>query len=143
MLTIKRGIIHIAVWVLACAVFSGPAFAGGVVIITNKSIPAGAVDIETVKKIYSGHVTKLNNNQTLVVTVMEGADIHKEFLKEYVNKTEAQFKTTWKKMVFTGEAPYPKVFKDMQSLIDFVSKTNGAIGYVDTSVKTEGVNVVK
>jgi ABC-type phosphate transport system substrate-binding protein len=143
MLTIKRCIIHIAAIFIAGVFFALPSFAGGVVIITNKSIPAGTVDIDMVKKIYSGHVTKLKNNQTLVVTVMDGDDIHKEFLKQYVDKTESQFKTTWKKLVFTGEAPFPKVFKDMQSLIDFVSKTDGAIGYVDTSAKIDGVNVVK
>lgn len=141
----SRKIIYLLVLMvfIFISAFSDVVHAGGVVIITNKSIPTGALDAEAVKKIYSGHVTKLKDNQTLVVTVMEGSDFHKDFLKEYVNKSESQFKTTWKKMVFTGEGTYPKEFKDMQSLIDYVSKTNGAIGYVDTSAKIEGVNVVK
>lgn len=129
--------------VLALLAISSMVYAGGVVVVTNKNVSAGAVNADTIKKIYTGYITKWPDNQTIVVAVMERSDSHKEFLKTYVNKSEAQFSASWKKMMFTGQASYPKNFDSAQSLVDFVAKTPGAIGYVDSAAKTDGVNTVK
>lgn len=139
----KRNISVLVALVFVWLAVSSMVYAGGVVVVTNKGVPTGSVNAEMIKKIYSGHVTKWPDNQAIVVSVMEGSDAHKEFLKTYVNKSEAQFSSTWKKMMFTGQASYPKNFNSAQSLVDFVAKTPGAIGYVDAAAKTDGVNVVK
>lgn len=127
------------VWLVASAAVQ----AGGVVVVTHKGVAGGTVNAEMIKKIYSGHITKWPNNQAIVVTIMENTDTHRDFLKTYVNKNESQFSSTWKKMMFTGQASYPKNFDNAQSLVEFVTKTPGAIGYVDSSAKTDGVNQVK
>lgn len=117
--------------------------AGEVVVITHKNVSSGSVNADVVKKIYSGHMTKWPDNQAIVVSVMEGSDVHKDFLKTYVNKSESQFSAAWKKMMFTGQASYPKNFASAQSIVDFVAKTPGAIGYVDAGAKTDNVNTIK
>jgi ABC-type phosphate transport system substrate-binding protein len=119
------------------------ASAGEVVIVTNKGVPQGAVNAEAIKKIYSGYMFKWPDNQTIALAVMEKTEAHGDFLKSYVGKTESQFSTTWKKMVFSGQASYPKQFDSAQSLVDYVKKTPGAIGYVEKGANTDGVNVVK
>jgi len=139
----KKCISVIAASFFAWLAVSGTVLAGGVVVVTNKGVASGSVNAEMIKKIYSGHVTKWPDNQVIVVSIIEGSDTHKEFLKTYVNKSDAQFSSTWKKMMFTGQASYPKNFNSAQSLVDFVAKTPGAIGYVDAEAKTDGVNVVK
>lgn len=139
----KKSLSVLVTSVFAWLAISSMVYAGGVVVVTNKGVASGSVNAEMIKKIYSGHVTKWPDNQAIVVSVMEGSDAHKEFLKTYVNKSDSQFSSTWKKMMFTGQASYPKNFDSAQSLVDFVAKTPGAIGYVDAGTKTDGVNVVK
>lgn len=117
--------------------------AGDVVVITHKGVAQSSVNTDAVKKIYSGYMSKWPDNQTIVLTVMEKSDAHKDFLKSYVGKTESQFSSTWKKMMFSGQGSYPKQFENAQSLVDFVEKTPGAIGYVEKGAKTDGVNVIK
>lgn len=138
----KKSLSVLLTSVFTLLAISSMVYAGGVVV-TNKNVSAGAVNADTIKKIYSGHITKWPDNQAIVVAMMEGSDSHKEFLKTYVNKSESQFSAAWKKMMFTGQASYPKSFDSVQSLIDFVAKTPGAIGYVDSAAKTDGVNTVK
>jgi ABC-type phosphate transport system substrate-binding protein len=139
----KKSLSVLVALVFAWLAISSIVYADGVVVVTNKGVAAGVVKAEMIKKIYSGHVTKWPDNQAIIVSVMEGSDAHKEFLKTYVNKSDAQFSSTWKKMMFTGQASYPKNFNNAQSLVDFVAKTPGAIGYVDAEAKTDEVNVVK
>jgi len=132
----------LAACILTVAV-AGFADAGDVVVITHKGVSQSSVNTDVVKKIYSGYMTKWPDNQTIVLTVIEKSDAHKDFLKSYVGKTESQFSNTWKKMMFSGQGSYPKQFDNAQSLVDFVEKTPGAIGYVEKGAKTDGVNVVK
>jgi len=73
---------------------------------------------------------------------LDGLDANKAFLKEFVKKSPSQFKLTWKKMMFTGKGNPPKKFKDMKSLVEFVEKTDGAIGYITPDMKSDGIKVV-
>ncbi len=118
------------------------AFADGLIIISNKKIAETSLTRDDVKKIYSGKKTKWGNNETIVVTVLDGSDAHKAFLKEFVKKSPTQFKLTWKKMMFTGKGTPPKKFKDMKSLVEFVEKTDGAIGYITPDMKSDGIKVI-
>lgn len=117
--------------------------AEGIVVIVNKNIPPDSINAEKVKEIYSGRMVKWPNNQPIVLSAIEGTEIHKEFLNKYIKKTESQFSNTWKKMIFTGQGSYPKIFTNSQAVADFVSKTENAIGYVDVGTNTDHVNVVK
>ena len=116
-------------------------FAENPVVITNKSVASGSVDIDTIKKIYSGYTTSWPDGSRIIVTIMEKSPVHDVFLKIYVGKSENQFKATWKKLMFTGKGKYPRNFDSADKLIEFVKSTPGAIGYVDTSINTTDVSV--
>lgn len=118
-------------------------FAEGAFVITNSKIATGTVDADTVKKIYSGYITKWPDGTRIVVAVMENAPFHEDFLKTYVGKTKTQFKATWKKLMFTGKGKYPTNFDTVKDLVDFVAATDGAIGYVNEGAKPQGVSIQK
>lgn len=43
--------------------------------------------------------------------------------------------------MFSGKGQYPKQFDMVSDLIDFVSKTDGAIGYVNADANPQGVTI--
>jgi ABC-type phosphate transport system substrate-binding protein len=45
-------------------------------------------------------------------------------------------------MVFTGKGQKPKAFKTDEELIQFVSETSGAIGYVSADVTIKNVKTI-
>ena len=112
-------------------------------VITHSSIAPGSVDADAVKKIYSGNMTKWPDGSRIIVATMDKAPFHEEFLKTYVGKTPSQFTATWKKLMFTGKGKMPTNFDTAKDLIDFVTKTQGAIGYVNAGSNPQGISVQK
>ncbi len=53
-------------------------------------------------------------------------------MKNYVGKSFDQFNNYWKQQVFTGNGQMPKAFDNVKDLVDYVSKTDGAVGYLSS-----------
>ncbi len=123
--------------------FFSNASADDVVIITNKSAPDSALEKKEIKKIYSGHKTKWSNNEAIILTILKDSDLHQKFLKEYVQKTPSQFQRTWRKMVFTGKGRQPIEMESLEKMIEFVSNTKGAIGYIPSDASSEKVIIIR
>ncbi len=124
-------------------VFSNTVSAADVIIILNNNVKASDINKSIVKKIYSGYKTKWDNNDSIDLTVMLKSELHEKFLKKYVKKTPSQFKMTWRQMMFTGKGSQPKNFKTIKEVVEYVSKNEGAIGYVSADVPADNVKVIK
>lgn len=118
-------------------------FAGDVVVITHPDTAPGTVDADTIKKIYSGNVTRWPDGSRINLTMIENAPFHEDFLKTYVGKTKSQFQATWKKLMFTGKGKYPMSFNSAEELIDHISNNKGTIGYVSAGADVSKVSVQK
>jgi hypothetical protein len=49
----------------------------------------------------------------------------------------------WDKKLYTGGKTPPRLFKTPKQLIDFVTQTSGAIGFIDNSSPAKDVVVVE
>ncbi|HLP48391.1 MAG TPA: hypothetical protein VK469_20795 [Candidatus Kapabacteria bacterium] len=102
----------------------------GLKIITNPGAQVLELKKKDIRDIYTGVKKMWDSGGKVIIAIMEGSKLHKQFLEEYVNKTPIQFRNYWREKVFTGEGENPKTFKTEQDLIDFVANTRGAIGYI-------------
>ncbi|MFH2066124.1 MAG: substrate-binding domain-containing protein [Pseudomonadota bacterium] len=139
----KKVLIFILSFVSLCVFFVTPTFAK-VLIIANNSVPQESLNKEELQNIFLGKMAKWSDNTSIYFVTSE-TDAHEDFLKMYINRSSSQFRNYWRKMVFTGKGQKPKAFKTDEELIQFVSETSGAIGYVGsdaalTNVKTITVN---
>jgi ABC-type phosphate transport system substrate-binding protein len=144
----KFNSLFIAIAILIVTFFFCPAivvntFADDVVIICNKGVSDTSLSKDDIKNIYLGKKSSWSDNTKITFVTLSDSDIQKSFLKEYINKTPSQFNTYWKKLVFTGKGKMPKSFDSDADLIDFVSKTDGALGYVSASSESDDVKVIK
>jgi len=117
-------------------VFSGaaflnvsPALAGDVMIVCNSNVPED-LSSQEIRDIYLGNKTMWPSGKTVFFVTLDDSDIHAEFLDMYVHKTPAQINKYWKTKIYTGRGKPPMEFDDPQKLMDYVSKTDGAIGYL-------------
>jgi hypothetical protein len=55
---------------------------------------------------------------------------HEVFLKNHVGESPEEFRTQWRKEIFTGQGSMPKAFDSESDLIEYVAATPGAVGYV-------------
>ncbi len=134
----KKAIIFI---VFLTAMLAGPAGAD-IVLISNNTVITDSVTKDQVKKIFLGDMTKWSEGTSIKFVIMNKSDVHKEFVKQYTRKSTSQFQRYWKHQVFTGKGSIPKSFNTESELIDYVAKTEGAIGYVSSKPTNDSIKVI-
>jgi ABC-type phosphate transport system substrate-binding protein len=110
-------------------------------IIVNPALPLAALDDEALKDIYLGRKTAWDDGTRVVVVVLKEGISHDHLLQR-LNKSAAQFLTGWKKLVFTGKGTMPELVESEDALVALVSKTPGAIGYIDKGRLKDGVKAL-
>ena len=127
---------------LAGLLWRGDAAAQEIVVIAHKGL-ATSLSKEEIKQIFLGQKTRWDDNSVIRFVIYAEENIYAAFLKDYIKKTPFQFNNYWKKQVFTGKGIMPKMFKDPQKVVEFVSKTEGAISFGNfQDIGTDFVNII-
>lgn len=100
-----------------------------VYVFVNQDVPEEAMARTQLKSIYLGKKDRWSNNQQVTFTTLNQGPCQEVFIREYVKKSPFQFQNYWKKQVFTGMGQPPRKFDSPAALIDYVSRTTGAIGF--------------
>lgn len=129
--------------VLLCflTILVNTAGAAEVVIIVNQKSPVDALNGNDVKNIFLGKTSHWPDNSKIHFALLRG-EIHKNFLKQFVGRTESQYNNYWKKMLFTGKGSKPKSYADEEEMLKYVRETAGAIGYVSAGTPTKEIKIV-
>jgi ABC-type phosphate transport system substrate-binding protein len=116
--------------------------AGDVVLIGNLSIRESTLSQKDINYIFLGKKSNWDDGTKIKIAVQTDKNLHKLFLKKYIGKSPTQFATYWKKMVFTGKGSSPLAHDNNRKMINFVSETKGAIGYVSTDSNLDNVKTI-
>lgn len=104
--------------------------AADIIVVANKNVPESQLTKEEVKAIFLGEKTKWSNDSKVSFVVLKTPEAQEKFMKDFVGKTPSQFNNFWKQQVFTGKGKIPESFDNVKDLVDFVAKTDGAVGYL-------------
>jgi len=104
--------------------------AGDIVIVANENVPVSNLAIDDIRQIFLGRKTTWENGAKIIFVVQDGTDAGESFLKTYIMKNAYQYDIYWRKQVFTGRGKPPKSFSSDQELVQFVSQTPNAIGFM-------------
>lgn len=111
------------------------AYAADVVVISN---PGTTITVGEVKDIFLGE--KQFAGGTKLVPV-DNAALQESFLSKYMNMAGDKYNSIWTKKSFRDGLTPPAVKSGDAEVIDYVKRTNGAVGYVSSA--PPGVNVAK
>jgi ABC-type phosphate transport system substrate-binding protein len=128
--------------VLTLIIVSTTSAAGDIVIVANPEAGVDSLSKSDLESIMLGKKKKWDSGTKIKIAILKAGDTHEAFTKEYTGKTASQFKSYWKKLVFTGEGIQPKSFKTEDELVAYVAKTKGAVGYISSGTGTDGVTSV-
>jgi ABC-type phosphate transport system substrate-binding protein len=126
--------------ILAIALLIAGAAAEDTVIV-NPALQLTALDEDALKDIYLGKKTSWDDGSRVVVVVLKEGPSHDHLLQR-LNKSSPQFLTGWKKLVFTGKGTMPEMVESEDALVAMVSKTPGAIGFIDKGRLKDGVKAL-
>ena len=110
-----------------------------VVLVANKGVKISGITNADLRAIFMGTKTRFSDGSHAVPVTLKGGPAHEVFLKNYVGENPEEFRSQWRKVVFTGQGAMPKAFDSESALIEYVVATPGAVGYVSRISSQDGV----
>jgi hypothetical protein len=118
------------------------ASAQDVVLVANKDVQVSGIANSDLRAIFLGSKTRFSDGSHAVPVTLKGGPIHEVFLKNHLGESPEDFRAQWRKSVFTGQGAMPKACDSEAAMIEYVSATSGAVGYV-SRVPPEDAGKVK
>jgi hypothetical protein len=137
---IMKRALSIVIAMLGLAVAS-PAGAAEFKVVANPSVKASAISVDDLKNVFLATKTALPDGSQVEPVLAKGGAAHDALLKD-LGKTEAALSTYYRSLVFTGKASMPKICGSDAEVVDYVSKTKGAIGYVSSGANAPGTKTL-
>jgi hypothetical protein len=138
----KLSIFFVGLVVTALFVMSPQSEAETVVIVAAGS-PISSITADQAADLFLGRANTFpTGGAATPIDLPDGAPARDEFYSKVANKSSAQVKALWAKLVFTGKAQPPKEVSDGMAAKTAVATSAGTIGYVDKSVVDGTVKIV-
>jgi ABC-type phosphate transport system substrate-binding protein len=113
-----------------------------VVIIANSSVSASSISKTELRDIFTGASTSLSNGKPVTPVLLRQGGVQDEFLSLYIGKTDSGFRAGWRSILFSGQGAMPKTLDSEAAVVEYVSHTAGAIGYIGRAAPHEGVKIL-
>jgi ABC-type phosphate transport system substrate-binding protein len=118
------------------------ASAQDVVLVANKGVQVSEITDADLRGIFMGTRTRFADGSHAVPVTLKGGATHEVFLKNHLGEGPEEFRSQWRKLVFTGEGAMPKAFDSESALIEYVAATPGAVGYVSRISSQDNVKLL-
>lgn len=113
-------------------------------VIANTSVPISELSKLELRAIYTMRLDRWNSGSEIRVFVLPQKDeMHQEFAKSVLQALPHQLQAVWYRLVYSGMGTAPIEVKNEQEMIERVSETPGAIGYVGKGNDVTNVRVIK
>jgi ABC-type phosphate transport system substrate-binding protein len=123
---------------LTCAVLQ----AQELFIVANKSVSVSQLNSSELRDLFTGAKLRFSDGTRAVPVLLKGGPVHEVFLHRHVGDTPEEFRMRWRKLVFTGQGSMLKEFPSEAAMLQYVSVTPGAIGYVSRVGDPEAVKIL-
>jgi ABC-type phosphate transport system substrate-binding protein len=127
---------------LALSLASGIAMADVVVVVSARS-PITALSKNQLIDIFLGKVSRYpDGTEAMPVDQVEGSGSRDEFYAKTADKSAAQIKAYWSKIIFTGRGQPPPTVSNSVEMKKWIQKNPAAIGYIDRALVDDTVRVL-
>ncbi len=112
----------------------------GLAVIANASLKN--VDADTVRRIYTGRTIELDGQVLRPVNLSPGQALRTRFLRALLQQQDDDYVAYWTVRRYIGKGTPPRDLATSAEVIDYVTRTPGAIGYVDSADLRPGLSVL-
>lgn len=112
------------------------------IFIANPSIEENSITQTQLRDIFLGDKVLWQDGQQITVAINTNPAVFEQFTKKYTGRTTNQFQAYWRLILFTGKGSVPKMFKTDEEIIQYVSNTPGAIGYISSKTEADGIKII-
>lgn len=111
-----------------------------VVVIAHRSVPK--VDLSSLQRLYTGRVVSISQQSAVPVSLPPGHPVRDRFLEAIMGQNEEQYTGYWLVRRYVGKGAPPQEMATVEELVQYVTSTPGAVGYVPLSKVPPGGNVI-
>lgn len=113
-------------------------------VIVNPDVELDAVDRNVARLLITMRMPEWPDKRPVTVFVLpDNNPVHQVFAKRVLEVYPYQLRRTWDRQVFSGTGQAPRQVANEQEMIERVSQTAGAIGYVGAPPDSARVKVVE
>lgn len=116
--------------------------ASDVKVIANSSVRADAISTDELKRVYLQETSSLRNGTHVEPVLEKDGPAHEAFLRDFLDMNDGALQSYYRTLVFTGRGSMPRAFRSDTDVVAYVTRTRGAIGYVNASTDTDGAKVL-
>lgn len=113
-----------------------------VMVVANQGVSASSISSTELRDIFTGVRSRFGDGMRAVPVLLKGGPAHEVFLHHHIGDSAIEFRTRWRKAVFTGQGSMPKEFNSEGALLEYIAATPGAIGYVSRVTTGDSVKVL-
>ncbi len=141
---IKINVCCIAFTIIGLSLGFGSAGASAeVVAVVASNNPVSTLSNDQVADIFLGKMVRFPDGREVVpVDQVENSAERDAFYLKFANKTPAQIKAFWSKIIFTGRGQPPPEVSNGIEVKKFIAKHPDAIGYIEQKLADDSVKVV-
>lgn len=115
-----------------------------VIVVVSTSSPLTQISRLHLADLYMGRATRFPNGKAATpIDQKAGTPARAAFSEEYLGRSEAQMKSYWSKLIFTGRGRPPREADDGRAMKAIVARDPGAIGYIDARLLDASVRRVR
>jgi ABC-type phosphate transport system substrate-binding protein len=127
---------------LVLVLVSSAAFADVVPVVSSKN-QVHELSKNQVIDIFLGRANRFpNGEQAVPIDQAEGSEIRDAFYQQFANRSAAQLKAYWSKIVFTGKGEPPREVSPSEKVKRVLAEHPQCIGYIDRDEVDANVKIV-
>ncbi len=113
-------------------------------IIVNSSVPAAYhYSLNDARAIFTMRLTQWPNGEAIKVFVLpDDHPVHKSFAKGCLNLFPHQLRNVWNRAIYSGTGSAPTQVMSQEEMLQAISNTPNAIGYLDSKPETSKVRIL-
>lgn len=111
-------------------------------IVVNESVPSAGYSLNKTRAIFAKQLSFWPNGEKIKVFVMaDDQPLHKQFCKQNLNMFPHQLRRIWDRKVFSGTGQAPYLVKTEEEMLEKISNTPNAIGYLSNGSGHEKIRL--
>jgi ABC-type phosphate transport system substrate-binding protein len=114
-----------------------------VIVIANPGLKSASVPKSELREIFTGSSSNLKDGSRVTPVLLKEGLVHSEFVAAYLGTSPTGLIICWRGLILSGQGTMPKSLPTEAAMVDYVSRTPGAIGYISKSTPHDNVKVLE
>jgi len=113
-------------------------------VVANPDVKQESVSLNVLRAIIGMRIKTWPDGKLIKVYVLpDDHELHQDFSKETLNVFPYQLRSTWDRLVFSGTGQAPTTVFSNEEMLQKITNTPGAIGYLKTNLINNDVHVIQ